>query len=338
MTMQTKKRIWSFEGACLPTAPSLPVSPRRLRHVPLQGQLFTGYATSVACERGLMACVPIPHGGCTVNYLPFRAAQTQFYVENVPGAGGNIGMARAAQAAPDGYTLAVIDVTASVVNPRLTKVTYDPFKDFDPIALPATTTQVLVVHPSLPVRTVTEIVALIRANPGKYNYGSAGIGSASHLTAELFRTSLGLDLIHIPFNGAGPAIASTLGGHTPIAFGSPASTVAQVNEGSLRGLAVASRTRLAAMPQVPTMGEAGLPDIVCDARLGMVAPAGTPHDILALLNREISKLIELADVKERLATFGFEGSANTPEESATLIRAESAKWAKVIQDAGIKTQ
>jgi tripartite-type tricarboxylate transporter receptor subunit TctC len=162
---------------------------------------------------------------------------TQFYVENVPGAGGNIGMARAAQAAHDGYTLAVIDVTASVVNPRLTKVGYDPFKDFDPIALPATTTQVLVVYPSLPIRTVTELVALVRANPGQYSYGSAGIGSASHLTAELFRTSLGLDLIHIPFNGAGPAIASTLGGHTPIAFGSPASTVAQVNEGSLRGLA-----------------------------------------------------------------------------------------------------
>jgi len=229
-------------------------------------------------------------------------------------------------------------VTASVVNPRLTKVAYDPFKDFDPIALPATTTQVLVVHPSLPVRTVTELVALVRANPGRYSYGSAGIGSASHLTAELFRTSLGLDLIHVPFNGAGPAIASTLGGHTPIAFGSPASTVAQVNEGSLRGLAVASRIRLAALPQVPTMGETGLPDIICETQLGMVAPAGTPHDILALLNREIAKLIELADVKERLATFGFEGSANTPEESATLIRAESAKWAKVIQDAGIKTQ
>ena len=140
-------------------------------------------------------------------------------------------------------------MTASVVNPRLTKVAYDPFKDFDPIALPATTTQVLVVHPSLPVRTVTELVALVRANPGQYSYGSAGIGSASHLTAELFRTSLGLDLIHIPFNGAGPAIASTLGGHTPIAFGSPASTVAQVNEGSPRGLAVASRIRLTALQQ-----------------------------------------------------------------------------------------
>jgi tripartite-type tricarboxylate transporter receptor subunit TctC len=263
---------------------------------------------------------------------------TQFYVENMPGASGNIGMARAAQAAPDGYTLAVIDVTASVVNPRLTKVAYDPFKDFDPIALPATTTQVLVAHPLLPVRSVAELVALVKANPGKYSYGSAGIGSSSHLMGELFRMSLGLDLVHIPFNGAGPAIASTLGGHTPIAFGSPASTVAQVNEGSLRGLAVASSTRLAALPQVPTMAEAGLPDIVCDARLGLVAPAGTPHDVVALLNHEIVKLIELEDVKERLTTFGFEGSANTADESAALIRAESAKWAKVIQDAGIGLQ
>src|SRR5262249_39790182 len=153
-----------------------------------------------------------------------------------------------------------IDATSYVVNPSLyKKVPYDPFKDFDLVALAVTTTQVLMVHPALPVQSVRELVALIKANPGRYSYASAGVGSPSHLTTELFRISLGLDLVHVPFNGAGPAIASTLGGHTPIAFGSPASSVAQVRQGSLRGLAVASRTRLAALPEVPTMAEAGFP-------------------------------------------------------------------------------
>jgi tripartite-type tricarboxylate transporter receptor subunit TctC len=263
----------------------------------------------------------------------------QYYVENVPGAGGNIGMGRAAQAAADGYTLMMIDVTSYVVNPSLyNKVPYDPFKDFDPIALAVTTTQVLMVHPSLSVQTVKDLIALIKANPGKYSYASAGVGSPSHLTSELFRISLGLDFVHVPFNGAGPAIASTLGGHTPIAFGSPASSVAQLKQGNLRALAVATKTRLAALPDVPTMAESGLPDIECDARLGVVAPAGTPNDIIALLNREIGKMVALPDVKERLAALGFEPLANTPDESAAVIRADGTKWAKVIRDAGIKAE
>ena len=263
----------------------------------------------------------------------------RFYVENVPGAGGNIGMARAAQAAADGYTLMMIDVTSYVVNPSLyKKVPYDPFKDFDPIALAVTTTQVLMVHPSLPVASVKDLVALIKADPGKLSYASAGVGSPSHLTSELFRISLGLDLVHVPFNGAGPAIASTIGGHTPIAFGSPASSVAQVKQGNLRGLAVASKRRLAALPDVPTMAQSGFPEIECDARLGVVAPAGTPRDIIAQLNREIAKLVALPDVKERLATLGFEPSANTPEDAAAVFRVEAAKWAKVVREAGIRAE
>jgi tripartite-type tricarboxylate transporter receptor subunit TctC len=230
----------------------------------------------------------------------------QFYVENVPGAGGNIGMAGAAQAAADGYTLMMIDVTSYVVNPSLyKKVPYDPFKDFDPIALAVTTTQVLMVHPSLPVASVKDLVALIKADPGKLSYASAGVGSPSHLTSELFRISLGLDLVHVPFNGAGPAIASA---------------------------------RLAALPDVPTMAQSGFPEIECDARLGVVAPAGTPRDIIAQLNREIAKLVALPDVKERLATLGFEPSANTPEDAAAVFRVEAAKWAKVVREASIRAE
>ncbi len=263
----------------------------------------------------------------------------QYYVENMPGAGGNIGMGRAAQAMPDGYTLLVADGTTYVVNPTLyNKVPYDPYRDFDPISLAVTTTQVLTVYPSMPAKTVKELVAVIEANSGKYSYASAGIGSPSHLTGELFRISLGLDLVHVPFNGAGPAIGSTVAGHTPIAFGSPASSIAQVKEGNLRALAVAAKTRLQALPDVPTMAEAGFPDIECNVWIGTFAPTGMPKEIIALLNREIGKMVALPDVKERLAVLGFEPFANTPEESAVIIRTESAKWAKVIRAAGIKAE
>jgi tripartite-type tricarboxylate transporter receptor subunit TctC len=194
------------------------------------------------------------------------------------------------------------------------------------------------VHPSLPVHSVNDLVALIKANPGKYSYASAGIGSPAHLTAELFRLALRLDLVHVPFNGGGPAITSTLGGHTPIAFGSPAASVSQIKQGNLRALAVATRTRLGALPDVPTMAESGFPDIECDAREGIVAPAGTPRDTIALLNREIGSVVELPDVKERLAAFGFEPVATTPADSARLLSAEGAKWAKVIREAGIRAE
>jgi tripartite-type tricarboxylate transporter receptor subunit TctC len=263
----------------------------------------------------------------------------QFYVENVPGAGGNIGMGRAAQAAADGYTLLMIDATAYVVNPNLyKKVPYDPSRDFAIVALPVTTSQILLVHPSLPVRSVKDLVALIKADPGKYSYASAGIGTPSHLTAELFRSSLGLDLVHVPFNGAGPAIASTLGGHTPIAFGSPASSIPQARQGSLRALAVAAKTRLEALPEVPTMAESGYPDVECNARVGLVAPTGTPQEAIALLNREIEALIALPDVKERLAELGFDAVANTPEEAAAIIGADSTKWARVVRQAQVKAE
>jgi tripartite-type tricarboxylate transporter receptor subunit TctC len=288
--------------------------------------------------------VPFAPGGQTDTIARLLAQKlseggTQFYVENVPGAGGNIGIGRAAHAAADGYTLLVIDQINYAVNPSLyDKVPYDPARDFEPIGFAATTTQVLTVTPSLPVQSVTELVGLIKANPGKYSYASAGVGSPSHLTSELFRVSLGLELVHVPFNGAGPAALSTVGGHTPIAFGSPASTVALLSDGKLRALAVATKTRLAALPNVQTMAEAGFPDIVCDARLGVFSPTGTPASVVSLLNREIAKIVALPEVIERLATLGFEPFATTPEQSAALIKTEGKKWVKVIRDARIRAE
>ena len=262
----------------------------------------------------------------------------QYVIENVGGGGGVVGTGRAAQAAHDGYTLLVMD-TGFVINPHVyPKVPYDPFKDFDPISIAVTTTQVLTVTPSLPVQTVKDLVELVKANPGKYSYASPGIGTPGHMTAELFRLSLGLDLVHVPFNGAGPAVASTIGGHTPIAFGSPASSVAQVKDGKLKGLAVASGKRLVALPDLPTMAQAGFADIDVEFWIGIFAPAGTPTDIVVSLNRQIENAVALPDVRQRLDALGFEPAAIKLADSGAKLRSESAKWGKVVQAAGIKVQ
>jgi len=262
----------------------------------------------------------------------------QFYVENIAGAGGNIGAGRAAQSSPDGYTL-LVNGANHVVNPVLyQRVPYDPTKDFEPVTLAVTAPAVLTVNPTLPVDTVRDLVALIRAHPGKYSYASPGVGTPPHLVGELFRLSLGLDLVHVPFNGGGPAIASAVAGHTPISFGSMAPAVPLVKDGKLRALAVSSKTRSHALPDVPTMTEAGYPDVAGESWFAVVAPAGTSKDIIALLQREIAQAIVAPDMKERLATLGYEPVASTPEECAAQFRTEIAKWGKVIGEAGIKAQ
>jgi tripartite-type tricarboxylate transporter receptor subunit TctC len=264
---------------------------------------------------------------------------TQFYVENVPGGSNNIGIGRAARAAPDGYTMLIVNSINYVTNPTLfNDAPYDPKKDFTPVTLAALTTQVLSVHPSLPVQTVKELVTLIKANRGKYSYASPGFGSAGSMTGELFRTSLGLDMVQVPFNGAGPAIGSTVAGHTLIAFSSPAASVPQITAGRLRGLAVATQTRLTALPNVPTMAEAGFPGIECNVWETVLVPAGTPPDIVTLLNREIARIIDLPDVGTRLAEFGYTPFKSTTEEAAAILAPETEKWARVVQTAGIKPE
>jgi tripartite-type tricarboxylate transporter receptor subunit TctC len=228
--------------------------------------------------------------------------------------------------------------TGFVINPHVyPKVPYNPFKDFDPVSIAVTTTQVLTVTPSLPVQTVRDLVDLVKANPGKYSYASPGIGTPGHMTAELFRLSLGLDLVHVPFNGAGPAVASTIGGHTPIAFGSPASSVAQVKDGKLRGLAVASGKRLLALPDVPTMAQAGFADIEVEFWIGIFARAGTPTDIIALLNREIDNVVALHDVRQRLDALGFEPAAIKLVDSAAKLRSESANGPKLFKRRALRS-
>jgi tripartite-type tricarboxylate transporter receptor subunit TctC len=262
----------------------------------------------------------------------------QFFVENIGGAGGNIGMGRAARADRDGHTVVIV-ATPLVINPTLyDTVPFDPIKDFDPVTLAVSTTTVLTIHPSVPAQTTRDLVALIRANPGKYSFGSPGTGTPSHLLGELFRLSLNLDLVHVPFNSGGLAIGANLAGHTPLCFGTPPPALPHLKDGKLRALAVTSKARVPTLPDVPTMAEAGYADVEGVSWFAVAVPGGTPKEIIALLNREIVKLMALPEIKERLATLGFDPIASSPEEFGARIRADSEKWGKVIRAANIKPE
>jgi len=262
----------------------------------------------------------------------------QFFVENIGGAGGNTAAGQVARVTPDGYTIMAIS-TGFVVNPSLyAKVPYDPVKDFAPVTLVAVSPNVVVVNPQVPAKTLPELVQLIRDNPGKYSFAGPGVGSTPHLGGELFRLAFKLDLVHVPFTGAGPAIQATVGGHTPIAFTALPPALSAVQSGQLRALGVASTERAAGMPDVPTFAEQGVKDQDADTLTGIVAPAGTPKEIVDLLHREIAKIVAQPDVKERLTTLGFKAVANTPDEFGARIRLEMDKWGKVVRDAKLRIE
>ena len=259
----------------------------------------------------------------------------QFYVENRPGAGGNIGMAEAGRAKPDGYTLLVAS-SSYVVNPSLyVKAPYDPYRDFAPITLAAASPNILVVNSSFPAKSVKELIDLLKKEPGKYTIANPGIGTTPQLAAELFKLSLQLDATSVPFGGAAPAIQSAISGHTPIAFSALPPTSPQVKAGTLRGLAVTSAKRSDALPDVPTLAEAGVPEQESETMQGVFAPAGTPKAIIDRLNKEITKAMALQDVKDKCAQLGFDPVANSPEEFTAYIKKEVEKWGKVIKEAKI---
>jgi tripartite-type tricarboxylate transporter receptor subunit TctC len=260
----------------------------------------------------------------------------QVYIENMSGAGGNTGVATAARAAADGYTMLVVS-TGFMVNPSMyAKVPYDPIKDFAPVTLVAASPNVISVHPSFPATTLKELIELVRAHPGKYSFAQPSTGSTPHLAGELFKQQYQLDLVTVPFNSAALAINSTIGGHTPIAFTALPPAMTNIKEGKLRGLAVLSVTRAAALPEVPTNAEAGVPDLESDTLTGIVAPTGTPNDVIERWRGEIAKAVAAPDVKERLQALGFAPVANAPDEFGARIKAEIAKWSKVVHDAHIR--
>ena len=264
-----------------------------------------------------------------------ESLKQQFYVENHPGAGGNIGMQQVAKSAPDGYTLLVAS-SSFVVNPSLyAKNPYDPYKDFAPVTLAAASPNVIAVHPDLPAKTLKELVGLLKADPSKYSLANPGIGTTPHLAGELFKLQAKLDLTSVPFGGAGPAIQSGVAGHTPIVVSAIPPAAPQIQGGKLRGLAVTGAKRSKAMPDVPTMAEAGFAGQESETMQGIFLPAGTPKEIVELLNREIVKAMALPDVQDKCAQLGFDVVANSPQEFAGYIKSEVEKWSKVITDAKI---
>jgi tripartite-type tricarboxylate transporter receptor subunit TctC len=260
----------------------------------------------------------------------------QFIIENIAGAAGNIGMGNAARAAGDGYTILFVS-SSYVVNPTLyNKPPYDPDKDFVPITKAAAATHALIAHPDVPARTVNELVALIKANPTKFTIASPGTGTTPSLSIELFKQSLGLnELLVVPFAGGNPSIQSVVAGHTPLSFQAIPPATELIKDGKLRALAVTSLKRAAALPDVPTLDELGIKGQEAETMQGVLVPAGTPKEIVNLLQREIAAILALPDVKERILALGFEPSGITSAEFGAYIKAEIAKWRKVIEDGKI---
>jgi tripartite-type tricarboxylate transporter receptor subunit TctC len=316
-------------------AVSLIVLPAGLSHAQGQGQAYP--------NRPVRILVPFAPGGVTdvmARLLAQKLSENlgkEFFVDNRAGAGGNIGTGVAATAPADGYTL-VLTSSSYVINPAIhAKIPYDPEKDLTPVTISAVSPNIVVVNPSLPVRSISELIAHVRQS-GKANFASAGVATTPHLSGELFRLSLDLDMVHVPFGGAGPALQSAIAGHTPIAFTGFPPAVPLVKAGSLRALAVTSARRLATLPDLPTMAEAGVPDQEAETMLIILVPSATPKEIVTLLHREIARIIALPETKQRLETLGFEPLASTPSDSATRIRQELSRWGKVVRDAKIAVQ
>jgi tripartite-type tricarboxylate transporter receptor subunit TctC len=295
-------------------------------------------------EKPVHVIVPFAPGGpadvlarLIAEKLSLRLGQ-QFYIENQPGAGGNLGMAAGARANPDGYTITVVG-PSFVVNPSLyAKIPYDPIKDFLPVTLAAVSANVLVAHPSIGAKTVRELVAFLKANPAKHSFAHPGVGTTAQLAGEMFRRAQSVDIVPVSFNGSAPAIQSALGGHTGLAFTVITPAVPYVKEGTLRGLAVTTPKRSPALPEVPTMAEAGFPDQDSDTLLGVLVPARTPESIVAKLHREVADAVGQLDNEGKLAVLGFEPLVTTPAEFAARIKADIAKWAGVIEAAHIKAR
>ena len=267
-----------------------------------------------------------------------EATGQNFYVENLRGAGGNIGTGRAAGSAPDGYTVLITGGNLTN-NPFLfDHVPFDPLKDFDAVTLGATTPVVLGVNPSVPAKSVKELVDLIRATPGKFSYASPGTGTPPQLVGALFQHELKLDLVHVPFEGGGNAVLATVAGHTPISFGAAAPAVPLIKDGKLRALAVTGKERSPTLPDVPTMAEAGFPEVEGFTWTAVVVPARTPKEITAALHQLVVAALAQPDVREKLAAIAYVPVGNSPEECAAFFKSEMAKWGPVIKAAGLKAE
>ena len=264
-------------------------------------------------------------------------AKQPVLVDNRTGGGGIIGAEAAAKAAPDGYTLFTgLHNTQSILPHLQAKLPYDPAKDFTPVILMATVPNVLVVHPSLPVQSVKELVALARTRRGALTYASQGVGSSGHIAAELFKLTAGVDIVHVPYKGAAPALQDLMGGHVMMMFDITVFALPNMRAGKVRALAVTTAERLAVAPELPTMAEAGMPEVQGGAWFALFAPTGTPRPVIDWWNRETRRALSESDARERFVSQGATLPLGTPESLATFVAADSERWARVIRSAGIK--
>lgn len=259
-------------------------------------------------------------------------------VENRPGAQGIIGCEYVARAAPDGYTLLMFTGSHTVHPSIYKKLPYDLVRDFAPVTLASSTTNILVVHPSVPAKSLREFIAVAKSARGKLNYASAGTGSTTHMATELMKSMAGIEATHIPHKGSAPAVIDLVGGHVDFMFAPLPVILPHVKSGKARALAVSTAKRSAALPDIPTVAEAGLPGYEATNSVGVLAPAGTPKAIIAKLNAEIVRALELPEIRDRLVSMGAEPVGSSPEEFAEFLRVDIARWAKVVKDAGIAVQ
>ncbi|MFM9982234.1 MAG: Bug family tripartite tricarboxylate transporter substrate binding protein [Burkholderiales bacterium] len=296
-------------------------------------------------NRPLRIVVPFPPGGGTDIGTRIVAQKLQeawgqaVIVENKPGAAGIVGTELTAKSAPDGYTFMMGNIGTHAINVSLyKKLAYDPVKDFAPVSMVADLPLLLLVHPSVPANSVKELIALAKSQPGKLNFSSSGAGGSMHVAAELFKSMTGVDMVHIPYKGGAPAVADLLSGQVALSFSTVLETIQHVKAGKVRALAVTNDHRSIALPDLPTIAEAGLPGYQSISWLALFAPAGTPKEIVNKVSAESVRILKLPDVKERLLAQGAEPIGSTPEQLAAILAADIAKYAKVIRESGYKPE
>jgi tripartite-type tricarboxylate transporter receptor subunit TctC len=304
----------------------------------------SGHAQSTYPSRPVRIVVPSPPAGGTdiiarvlAQYFSTAMGQ-QFFVENRPGAGNMIGIESVARAAPDGYTLLFVPSTLALNSVMYKKVSYDPVRDFAPITLAAAANNVLVVNPAIPAKALVEFIALAKGKPGQLTYGTPGIGTSPHMSMELFKSLAGVDLQHVPYRGTAPAMTDVISGQIASMFSNALTAKPQIESGAIRALGVSGRKRSEALPSVPPIAEAGVPSYEATQWYGLVAPAGTPPDIIARLHAEATAALKIQEMKDKLASDGAEPVGTTPQEFAAHIKGELEKWAAVARTAKIESQ
>jgi tripartite-type tricarboxylate transporter receptor subunit TctC len=309
----------------------------------LFGALVPAYAQSPQKypTRPIRLVLPFPPGGSTdviarvVGQKLTESWGQQVIIDNRPGGGGNIAAEYVARATPDGYTLFQVNVANTIAVSLYPKLNYNLMNDFIPLSLLGTTPFVLLAHPSVPAKNVRELITLAKARPGQLNYASAGAGSSTHLSGELLKSMAGIDIVHVPYKGTGPAVTALLSGEVDLYFAAVSAAAPMVNAGRLRALGVSSAKRAALMPDVPTIGET-LKGYETVTWHGVLAPTGTPKEIVQQLSGELIRILQAPDVREKLVSQGFDPVGDTPEQFAAFLRAEIAKWAKVVKASGAR--